>query len=369
MTGSDLTVVIPTYKRPRLLARALESVLRQRVPEARVAVFDNASGDETENVVRSLSRQHPIGYVRHERNLGVTGNFRSAIGAVETRYCCILNDDDMHLRGLIESALDAFSRHPTAGAFCARTLAYRPSAKMAAWVQGTTWAPGFYRAATATAQMIREHLTPTAVVFATEALRDVDFSFGDIEMMARLADRHSFVVSDRILGVYTLHGDAWSSARTFEDGQHALLTRLADLLRLENLSDDERLDVTLMIVRQLMESTLGHAMRRDESKRPPSRAVRRAAAILNALEAHASRPGESLSRAAVARFAPRSDAPLSARASVGLRAIARLGRGFDTLLERSPRAGESYVDVLSQIDEMERAADALLATLPRRTQA
>ncbi len=56
MQGPQITTVIPTYRRPKLLRRAIESVLAQTYPHLKVTVFDNASGDETPEVVAELAR-------------------------------------------------------------------------------------------------------------------------------------------------------------------------------------------------------------------------------------------------------------------------------------------------------------------------
>ena len=45
-----ITTVIPTYRRPALLAQAIRSVLTQTYPHFLVCVYDNASADETADV-------------------------------------------------------------------------------------------------------------------------------------------------------------------------------------------------------------------------------------------------------------------------------------------------------------------------------
>jgi len=50
-----ITTIIPTYRRPKLLRRAIKSVLGQTFPHFQVCVYDNASGDETPDVVAEIS--------------------------------------------------------------------------------------------------------------------------------------------------------------------------------------------------------------------------------------------------------------------------------------------------------------------------
>src|SRR3982074_105970 len=115
-TGRPLvTTVIPTYRRPQLLRRAIESALNQTRPEGRVAVYDDASGDETEAVVRDLiARDSRVSYYRHESNQGLTANFRFALERIETPYFSILSNDAMLWPRLYEAGLGALESHPEA---------------------------------------------------------------------------------------------------------------------------------------------------------------------------------------------------------------------------------------------------------------
>lgn len=59
------TVVVPTYNRAELLARTLDSVVRQDLPPGRleVVVVDDGSSDDTREVVAGYTRDHGVQYV------------------------------------------------------------------------------------------------------------------------------------------------------------------------------------------------------------------------------------------------------------------------------------------------------------------
>jgi glycosyltransferase involved in cell wall biosynthesis len=57
--SAQITTVIPTYRRPRLLSRAIRSVLSQNYPHLEVHVYDNGSGDGTPQVVAELAERDP----------------------------------------------------------------------------------------------------------------------------------------------------------------------------------------------------------------------------------------------------------------------------------------------------------------------
>jgi len=110
MSTMRVTVGIPTFNRAGMLRGAIESVLAQTFTSFRLLVSDNASDDETPEVVRSFDDDR-IRYVRSEQNIGPAGNFRRLLELAETEFLLILPDDDIlypdHLRAAVE-VLDRF---------------------------------------------------------------------------------------------------------------------------------------------------------------------------------------------------------------------------------------------------------------------
>jgi len=101
------TVLLPTYKRPKLLRRAAQSVLQQTRGDFILRILDNAPSKETmEMVERLLQMDSRVEYVAHEKNIGSIENFIFGIKTVQTPYFCILCDDDLLLPDFLEKALD-----------------------------------------------------------------------------------------------------------------------------------------------------------------------------------------------------------------------------------------------------------------------
>ena len=70
MTQPLITTIIPTYRRPKYLKKAIESILSQTYPHFQIWVCDNASGDETAEVVAEFSKKDPrVHYFCHEKNI------------------------------------------------------------------------------------------------------------------------------------------------------------------------------------------------------------------------------------------------------------------------------------------------------------
>ncbi|MDD5638837.1 MAG: glycosyltransferase family 2 protein [Candidatus Pacebacteria bacterium] len=118
-----ITTIIPTYRRPHLLKRAITSVLNQTYPNFQVCIYDNASGDETAQIVKEISQKDPrVHYYCHSENIGIIQNFNFGLQQVNTPYFSFLSDDDILLPDFYEKALEGFQKYPEAGFVATQTI-------------------------------------------------------------------------------------------------------------------------------------------------------------------------------------------------------------------------------------------------------
>jgi GT2 family glycosyltransferase len=92
----DITVVVPTFRRPRLLRRCLESLAIQEVDQARVEIIvvDDGSGDETAQVLaEARQRTPPLRPFTHSRNLGPAAARNRAVAEARGDVILFLDDD------------------------------------------------------------------------------------------------------------------------------------------------------------------------------------------------------------------------------------------------------------------------------------
>lgn len=112
--GPVVSAIIPTYKRPKLVTRAIRSVLNQTIQDIEIIVVDDASPDDTEAVVRSVDSAR-VRYIRHESNRGLPASRNTGIHAARGKFIAFLDDDDewlpeklaKQLRFVEEYGLDA----------------------------------------------------------------------------------------------------------------------------------------------------------------------------------------------------------------------------------------------------------------------
>ena len=142
MTLPVVTIILPTYRRPRLLARALRSVLAQTRGDFVVMVCDNDSADETSEVVADFAARDPrVTYHCNEHNIGALANFSAAFARVETEYFCLLSDDDILLPRCLEIQARCLNEHPDAVAWGGIVLTLEGN-EIVASKPSLRWPPG-----------------------------------------------------------------------------------------------------------------------------------------------------------------------------------------------------------------------------------
>ncbi|MFL6255622.1 MAG: glycosyltransferase family 2 protein [Pyrinomonadaceae bacterium] len=114
-----MSVIIPTFSRPRLLVRAVESARAASRAEVEIIVVDDASMDETAEVCRTLDG---VRYVRLERNQGVAGARNVGLLASTREYVAFLDDDDRRLPGSLDLQVAALEENRAAGFCCGPLL-------------------------------------------------------------------------------------------------------------------------------------------------------------------------------------------------------------------------------------------------------
>jgi hypothetical protein len=121
----ELTVCIPTYNRAGFLRECLTCLLDQGLPreDYLVLISDNASTDETPEVVRTFAEKLQIEYHRNEETVVAVENLSAAAERVRTPYVSFLCDDDLLVPGQLGRALTALRAHPRACLYASLGLA------------------------------------------------------------------------------------------------------------------------------------------------------------------------------------------------------------------------------------------------------
>jgi glycosyltransferase involved in cell wall biosynthesis len=99
-----ITIAIPTFNRAAWLKDCILSVLSQTYQNIEVIVSDNASIDETQEVLKSFSDRR-LRVVKQENNIGLLPNWNACLAEANGEYIVIVPDDDTIAPWLLERSV------------------------------------------------------------------------------------------------------------------------------------------------------------------------------------------------------------------------------------------------------------------------
>lgn len=110
-----VTVSIPTRNRSSMLKACLTSVLAQTTQDLEVFVLDNASTDDTAQMVEGLGDPR-VTLLALGSDVGMHGNMTRALHQGTAPYVVVLQDDDVLLPGSLSAKIAVLDARPEVGA-------------------------------------------------------------------------------------------------------------------------------------------------------------------------------------------------------------------------------------------------------------
>ncbi len=233
MTIPTVSVVIPTYNRAHVVGQAIKSVLHQTFQDFEIIVVDDASADNTEEVVKGFGDPR-IHYLRHKQNYGAPQARNSGAEIAQGEYLAFLDSDDLWYPKFLEQQLVALmDLPPTVGMSCCNMMqkmgdsgrVMGPGKRSLTFDENLTHADGIC----ASSFLVRR------VAFHEIGGFDVQFSsFQDFDFLLRMAAKYRIQSIDDVLFEYRLGDDSISrnmasKAKGFE---RIINTYECDILRL-----------------------------------------------------------------------------------------------------------------------------------------
>lgn len=216
MRFSLITTVIPTFQRPQLLKRAIESVQNQTISPLTILVSDSASQDETEEMVREIGKKDPrVFYYRHPSPITAVQNFEFGLQWVKTPFFSFLADDDLLLPSFYEKGLSLLEKYPQAEFFLGSTLdAFLNGKPISA--QALHWPDKeFFLPAEGLPLAIRYYFNWTGALFRTKTAQahsiNPNVVPGDYDYILHHAARYPFTFSSSPCAVFTHHAGSFSN--------------------------------------------------------------------------------------------------------------------------------------------------------------
>ena len=121
-----VSICVPTYNRAKMLRQCLEHLSQFQDPDFELIIGDNASSDDTPEVVDSLrSRFRHLTYLRHDENIGFARNMDALLRRATRPFLYILNDDDLVFEGALGLASSVLRGSPQVVAMVGQYVSVR----------------------------------------------------------------------------------------------------------------------------------------------------------------------------------------------------------------------------------------------------
>lgn len=110
-----VTIIVPVRNGARTLQSALATVAAQTYPKLEIVLSDNASTDETPEIMRAFAASRSDAtYVRHETALPVLEHFSTMIARARGKYVLLCAADDRRNEVFVEALVETLEATPDA---------------------------------------------------------------------------------------------------------------------------------------------------------------------------------------------------------------------------------------------------------------
>ncbi len=108
-----ISVIITSYNYAHYLSESISSVLMQDVHDLELIVVDNASTDNTDEVISGYLADPRLRYYKNATNIGLTPNHCRGLELARGAYILFVSADDRLLPGHLRRCLDYLEAHPS----------------------------------------------------------------------------------------------------------------------------------------------------------------------------------------------------------------------------------------------------------------
>jgi glycosyltransferase involved in cell wall biosynthesis len=108
---SNVSVAMATYNGSKFITEQLMSILAQTIFPSEIIIVDDASTDDTVDLIRLLQIDYPVIQLYcNEQNLGPVGSFKKALIKSNAHYIALADQDDIWLPNKLELSITQLSK-------------------------------------------------------------------------------------------------------------------------------------------------------------------------------------------------------------------------------------------------------------------
>lgn len=106
-------VMVPSFNNADFISQTLQSLINQNYKNYDINVLDNASTDNTENLINEYIRKSNVSYIKNEKNIGACQNFNNCLNYYKgCDFLAIFHSDDVYDFNILHYEIDYLLNHP-----------------------------------------------------------------------------------------------------------------------------------------------------------------------------------------------------------------------------------------------------------------
>ena len=262
-----VTIAIPTFNRALLLRDCILSALGQSYPHFEVLVSNNASTDETQEVLTHFTDQR-LRIVKHKRNIGLLPNWNFCLAEAKGRYIVFVSDDDRIAPDMLERMMSIIERGPEIPVVLALCDAYA-SERETTWhtPKSRHFGTGIWKGTDLLIEYLRGNIFTVmcGILLRTDVLRAqggfrTDMYAADMAAWAGMLLKGDAGLVNESCAVFCCHKSSQTYALLIDEhieDERRMIDTIKDLANRVVLDPQERHRVTLFARRYLARSIFG----------------------------------------------------------------------------------------------------------------
>jgi len=110
-----ISVIIPTYNRSHYLKKSINSVLNQKYENIEIIVINDASTDNTQQIIEEFNNNRII-HIKNEKRIGANSSRSIGLRTASGKYIAFLDDDDYYCDDYkLKNQIDLFNKNKNIG--------------------------------------------------------------------------------------------------------------------------------------------------------------------------------------------------------------------------------------------------------------
>jgi len=111
-----VSIIGACYNQEKYIGEAIESILNQSFKDFELILVDDASSDNSVEVIEKYLKDSRIKFIKHDQNKGISRTFNEAYENARGEYIAFMPGDDVHLEDKLKIQVNYLDKHPNIGA-------------------------------------------------------------------------------------------------------------------------------------------------------------------------------------------------------------------------------------------------------------